>query len=166
MGLLKKIASFILDIVFVGLPVSIVFWLSLDFLVFNRHFIDKGILNILYYLLPTITGLLLSIIVAVCAKKTGKYTQMVFILLAACYQFVALWTTLCVYCDKNQNLNLNHKIFVWLSILISLVIVSVKNLRRLSLRDIAIVTTVFFVIMVDFCFFEIIADLLLSIRYR
>ncbi|KGO84211.1 hypothetical protein Q763_00250 [Flavobacterium beibuense F44-8] len=163
MEVLKKIISFVLDIFFIGLPVFIIFWFAFDFIIFNRCFLGKEGLNVLYYVLPIITGLLLSVIVAVWVKKMNKYTQMVFILLSACYQFVSLWFTITVFCDKNQNLNLDLKIFVWISIVISLVTMLVRNFKRLSFRDISLINIVFFIWMIDFLFFEIIADFLLSL---
>lgn len=162
---MKKYTSILLQIVSITIIVTFTYWITQEYLVFNNSFLKVKILSPLFYLLPTIIGFLISLVLAIKFDSISKFIQRLSLTFVNTYLFLSIFLGTSKYCEDEKNMELAYLVFLWFIFLSTVFILIRYVLPKLSFRDILIIGVSTLIAFVDFFFFFVTLDILYYISW-
>ncbi|QHI36970.1 hypothetical protein IMCC3317_23410 [Kordia antarctica] len=157
---MKKHTLILFQILIVTIIVTITYWLTQEYIVFNSSFLEIKILSPLFYLLPVILSFLMSLWLVIKFDTIPKFILRLSITLVNIYLFLSVFMGTSKYCEDEKNMELVYLVFLWSIFLISVFMLIKYILPKLKFKDVLIIGVSTVLAFIDFYFFFITLDLL------
>lgn len=145
----KSVFRLILQVIFIVVLVEAAYWISGDMIVFNEDAFNKN-LEFLYYTLPAITALLLTIFLYIKHKKYPPFISNFIIVLINTYSLLCILMITSGYCDFKKNLDLFYSTIVALMLIGIAYILGKKIVPEMSIKNLLIVVISTIIAFYDF----------------
>ncbi|CAL65864.1 membrane protein [Christiangramia forsetii KT0803] len=110
---MNRYLKFTLELIFLVFIILLIYILSIDFVVFNRFFLQIEYFDWLFYLLPILLSFL-YLIVAVVFKNKSRILKLIFLTFSIIYLALSIFMITGIYCEEEKNLGLAHILLVLL----------------------------------------------------
>jgi len=162
---LKKYILVLLQILIITIVVTLTYWITQEYIVFNTAFLETKILSPLFYLLPVLISFLTSVLLVTKLNNISKFFQRISLTFVNIYLFLSVFMGTTKYCDYEKNMDVVYLIFLWLIFLITIFILIKYILPKLKFKDILIIGVSTLLACADFYFFFLSLDLLYYISW-
>lgn len=162
---MKKYVFTTFQILIIITIVTLTYWITQEYLVFNDSFLDMSVLSPLFYLLPIIIGFLISLLLTIKFDNTPKLIRRLSLTFVNTYLFLSIFMGTSKYCKDEKNMELIFLIFLWILFLITVFILIKYILPKLRFKDILIIGVSTLLVCIDFFFFFLSLDLLYYIGW-
>ncbi len=162
---MKKYVFAIAQILVIISIVTLTYWITQKYIVFNNSFLEVTILSPLFYLFPLMISLSISLLLAHKFTSIPKLIQRLSITFVNTYLFLSVFMGTSKYCEDEKNMTLAYLIILWVLFLSTIYILIKYILPKLKLKDIIIIGVSTLLAYADFYFFFISLDLLYYIGW-
>lgn len=162
---MKKYTLILFQILIITVIVTLTYWITQEYLVFNSALLEIKILSPLFYLLPVIISFLMSLLLAIKLSSIPKFFQRISLTFVNTYLFLSVFMGTSKYCNNEKNMDLVYLIFLWMIFLITVFILIKHILPKLRFKDILIIGASTLLVCADFYFFFLSLDLLYDIGW-
>jgi len=131
------------------LLVEATYWISGDLIIFNEDFYNKN-LYFLYYTLPAITALILTLFLYKTQTHLNNFFTNLILVLINTYGFLCILMLTSEYCDLKKNLDIFFSGVVVIILIVSAFIILKKILPVISIQNIIIVALTTIIAFYDF----------------
>lgn len=150
---MSKYVSIIFQTIIIVIVVTITYWVTQEYIVFNTSFLKISFLEPLFYLFPVIIGFSMAILLTNWFNSFNKLLIRMGITFINTYLFLTVLTGTIKYCESEKNLSLTYLIILWLIFLITTVILIRNILPKLDFIDITVISISTIVVFIDFYYY-------------